>query len=183
EANPRPEVVAFSIGGPETDYLRNSFRAVYECARHLGLRTTAHAGETSGPEAIWEAIQNLKVDRIAHGIHAPKDPQLMEYLKKHRIPLDVCPTSNLKLGYFSSYKKHPIRLFVDEGIPVTLNSDDPALFNQDLVEEYEILLQKGLFTARELKKIAGESFKQAFMAEELKEPYLSKLSDYPENPD
>ena len=175
-------MVAFSIGGPEEDYLQNSFRDVYKRARHLGLRTAAHAGETSGPEAIWEAIKNLEVDRIAHGIHAPKDPQLMKYLKTHRIPLDVCPTSNLRLGYFSSYKEHPIQRFVEEGIPVTLNSDDPALFNQDLVGEYETLLKEGIFSTQELKEIAAESFKQAFMPEEQKKEYLSQLSEYPENP-
>src|SRR3990167_7400398 len=175
----RDEIVGFGIGGPETDYLVEDFRGVYARARDLGLRTTAHAGETGGPEAMWEAIVNLKVDRIGHGTGAVKDERLMNMLKESKIPLDISPTSNLRLNYTKSYSSHPIRGFYDFGIPVTLNSDDPALFNQNILDEYITMYREHIFTTNELKKLASASFEHSFLPADLRDDYLSRIASYP----
>lgn len=179
QSNMEPEVVGFGIGGPETDYLIEDFRGIYSRARDLGLRTTAHAGETAGSEAMWESIINLKVDRIGHGTHAITDQRLMNHLKEVQLPLDISPTSNLKLNYSQSYNAHPIREFYDFGIPITLNSDDPALFNQNLQDEYATMYKKAIFSAQELKNLASSSFKYSFLPNNLKEEFLSRISLYP----
>lgn len=176
----KDEVVGFGIGGPETDYLIEDFRAVYSKARDLGLKTTAHAGETAGPEAVWEALINLKVERIGHGFHATKDERLMNTLQLSQIPLDISPTSNLKLKYTKSYTTHPIRYFYDFGIPITLNSDDPALFNQNLLNEYITMYKENIFTPKELKKLAKASFEHSFLPNNLKQDYLSRIANYPD---
>ena len=179
EEHSREEVIGFGIGGPEIDYILEDFRGVYRRASSLGLSTTAHAGETAGPEAVWEAILNLKADRIGHGVHSIRDERLLDTLQEKQIPLDVCPTSNLKINYFASYETHPIRKFFDSGIPISLNSDDPALFNQDLAAEYQNMATRDIFSLGELKQLAANSFRYSFLPNGLKERYLKKVEEYP----
>lgn len=176
----KDDVVGFGIGGPETDYLIDDFRGVYSRARDLGLRTTAHAGETAGPDAVWESILNLKVDRVGHGIHSVRDERLMNLLRESKIPIDMSPTSNLRLNYTKNYNSHPIRYFYDFGIPITLNSDDPALFNQNLLDEYITMNKENIFTLEELRKLASASFEHSFLPNNLKQDYLSRIANYPD---
>ncbi|MCH7833040.1 MAG: adenosine deaminase [Proteobacteria bacterium] len=146
-------VVGIGLGGSESAFPPELFESVFEKARNLGYRTTAHAGEAAGAESIWSAIRNLGVDRIGHGTRAVEDEQLMTYLTEKRIPLEVCPTSNICTGVVRSIEKHPIRRFVNMGIPVTVGTDDPKMFGCDLGGEFHALAEKLEFTADEIRSL------------------------------
>ncbi len=128
-------VVAFGLGGDEERGPAEWFRDVYAEAKDLGLHRTAHAGETGGPESIRKAVELLNAERIGHGLTAVRDPQVMDLLRRRRVPLEVCITSNVATGLVASVEEHPLPRFLEAGIPVTLNSDDPALFRVNLEEE------------------------------------------------
>jgi adenosine deaminase len=132
-------VTGVTIGGSEQKYPPEPFAAVYEKARSLGFHTTAHAGEASGPESVWGAINSLKVERIGHATRAIEDPSLVDYMAEHRIPIEICMISNLKTGVIGSIEKHPVRRYYERGIPISINSDDPKMFDNSLAEEYQLL--------------------------------------------
>ncbi len=129
-------VVALGLGGPEPGFPPELFEDAFKIARAMNLPGNPHAGETVGPESVWGAIRALKAVRIGHGVRAAEDSALVDYLVKHQIPLEVNPTSNLCLGVYPSYQDHPLRQLVEAGVMVTINSDDPALFNTTLNDEY-----------------------------------------------
>ncbi|MFW9956753.1 MAG: adenosine deaminase [Candidatus Odinarchaeota archaeon] len=156
-------IVSIDIGGNESTHSPKPFAPVYKCAREMGLHLVAHAGEAAGPESIWDAIRYLNVERIGHGVTAQEDPNLMEYLKRERIAIEICPVSNLRTGVISSMRNHPIREFFDKGLFVNVNSDDPSLFHTDLNNEY-IQLHKHLdFTLPELFQISLNGVEAAFV--------------------
>ena len=128
-------VVAFGIGGDELAGPAEWFTAVYSRAAEHGLHLTAHAGESAGPESIWGAL-NLKAERIGHGLTAGQDPELIEELAESQVPIEICVTSNLRTGCCAELAQHPVRRYFDQGLMLTLNSDDPAMFRTSLVEEY-----------------------------------------------
>jgi adenosine deaminase/aminodeoxyfutalosine deaminase len=156
-------VVAFGIGGSETRGPAEWFRDVFAYAKSAGLRLTAHAGEGTGPQSIWAALE-LGAERIGHGISAMDDPVLMGHLRDHDIPLEVCITSNLVTGVVKRLEDHPVRRLFDAGVPITLNTDDPAMFRCTLLDEYEIAARQYGFSAGELKKVAANAFRYAFAA-------------------
>ena len=129
-------IIGIGIGGAEYDFPPNRFKNIYEQARHYGFRTTAHAGEAAGASSIWGAILDLKVDRIGHGTRAFEDESLLDYLAEHQIPLEMCPISNVCTGVIEKIESHPIKKYIDHGIIVTVNTDDPKMFNNSLAEEY-----------------------------------------------
>ncbi|MDH4213509.1 MAG: adenosine deaminase [Candidatus Thorarchaeota archaeon] len=156
-------IVSIDIGGNESAHSPKPFAPVYKCAREMGLHLVAHAGEAAGPKSIWDAIRYLNVERIGHGVTAQEDPNLMEYLKRERIAIEMCPVSNLRTGVISSMRNHPIRDFFDRGLFVNVNSDDPSLFHTDLNNEY-IQLHKHLdFTLPELFQISLNGVDAAFV--------------------
>jgi aminodeoxyfutalosine deaminase len=130
--------VGFGLGGPEIGVDRAAFAGPFAAAREAGLRSLPHAGETTGPATVWSALQDLGAERIGHGIGAIADPALLEHLAEHRIPLEVCPTSNLRTGAVRSLAEHPLPRLLRAGVPVTLNTDDPGMFGCDLVGEYRV---------------------------------------------
>jgi adenosine deaminase len=132
-------IVGIGIGGSEKEFPPGPFRELYEQARKFGFRTTAHAGEAAGTESIWGAIRELGVDRIGHGTQAVNDPELLKYLAGHQIPLELCPLSNYKTRVIDSISSHPVKTYVEMGIPVSINSDDPKMFGNSLSEEYRNL--------------------------------------------
>jgi adenosine deaminase len=132
-------IIGIGIGGSEKEYPPELFKDLYEKARYFGFKTTAHAGEAAGPESIWSAIRELKADRIGHGTRAIEDNELLQYLAANKIPIEVCPISNLRTKVISSMKEHPVKNFIDMGIPVSINTDDPKMFNNSLSEEYQAL--------------------------------------------
>jgi adenosine deaminase len=129
-------VVGITIGGSEQLHPAEQFIPVYDRARQAGLRLTAHAGEAAGPESVRRAINDLGVERIGHGVRATEDPRLVRELVRTQIPLEVCPTSNLRTRVAESMATHPVRTLIDEGAFVTLNTDDPAMFGCTLAGEY-----------------------------------------------
>ena len=151
-------VVAIGLGGFEEQGPAKWFRELYAQARERGLRLTCHAGETSGPESIWDALE-IGAERIGHGIHAVEDPRLMEFLRERQIPLEVCITSNVRTGAVPSLEQHPIRKLFDAGVPIILNTDDPALFGCTLKSEYDLAARQFGLPASEL---AANAFRYAF---------------------
>ncbi|MBM9503949.1 adenosine deaminase [Actinacidiphila acididurans] len=135
----RPEgLVSFGLGGPEIGVPRPQFKPYFDRARAAGLHSVPHAGETTGPQTIWDALTALGAERIGHGTSAAQDPALLAHLAEHRIPLEVCPTSNIATRAVASLEEHPIRRMVDAGVLVTVNSDDPPMFGTDLNTEYAV---------------------------------------------
>ncbi|MDH6142565.1 MULTISPECIES: adenosine deaminase [Kitasatospora] len=131
-------LVSFGLGGPEIGVPRPQFKPYFDRARAAGLHSVPHAGESTGPETVWDAIRELGAERIGHGTQSFKDPALIDYLGEHRIPLEVCPTSNLATRVVERIDEHPIKRFVDAGLLVTVNSDDPPMFGTDLNTEYAV---------------------------------------------
>jgi adenosine deaminase len=131
-----------TIGGSEQDYPPEPFADVYRRAALGGLRLTAHAGEAAGPESVWGAIRSLGVERIGHGVRSVEDPRLVEHLVEHRIPLEICPTSNLRTGVAAGWDTHPVTRLLAEGAVVTISTDDPALFHCDLAGELRTLAER-----------------------------------------
>lgn len=154
-------VVAIGIGGDEARGPAGLFEELYEWARDRGLRLHAHAGESAGPESVWEAL-DIGAERIGHGIAAARDPALMEHLKRNNIPLEICLTSNVKTGCVPSLERHPVRALYEAGVPLTLNTDDPALFRCSLRGEFELAAGRFGFSEVELQGIARNAFRFAF---------------------
>ena len=161
-------VVGFGLGGPEQGYPPEPFAGAYAVALEAGLHSVPHAGEGAGPDSVWGAIRALKAERIGHGVRSVEDPALIDYLRDRQIPLEVCPTSNLCLGGYRSYEEHPVRWLWDQGLYVTVNSDDPPMFNTDLVAEYQALADHLGFTADELERLSLNALRASFLPPERK---------------
>ena len=173
-------VVGFGIGGDEQNGPPELFRDTFDRVRAAGLRATVHAGETAGPESIWGALRALGAERIGHGLAAFKDPKLMEHLARERIPLEVCPTSNLRTGALRQHTgeanlaRHPLVDYCRRGLAVTLSTDDPGLFDTTLNQEYALAHRLGL-TRAEILRLAEASFQAAFCEPALKEELLERF--------
>ena len=154
-------IVAYGIGGSEERGPAAWFKEVFAFARSAGLRLTAHAGESMGPQSIWAALE-IGAERIGHGIAAVDDPVLLAHLRDRRIPLEISITSNLVTGVVKRIEDHPIRRLYDAGVPIVLNTDDPAMFRCSLVEEYRLAERVFGFSEAELKGIAENGFRYAF---------------------
>lgn len=166
-------VVAFGIGGDERGGPPELFRATFDKVRAAGLRVTVHAGETAGPESIWGALRALQAERIGHGLAAFQDPALVDHLKREQIPLEVCPTSNLRTGALAQHtgdndlRRHPLVDYCRRGLRITLSTDDPGLFDTTLNAEYALAHQLGL-SREELVQVAKSGFESAFCEPALK---------------
>jgi len=132
-----PEVIGIGLGGAELMGPAKDYGEVFKAAREAGLRTVAHSGEDDGPWAIWDAVKILQAERIGHGTSAIQDPELVQYLKENRIPVEICVTSNVFTGkYVRKEQNHPVRYYYDQGLALTVNTDDPEIFNVNLTYEY-----------------------------------------------
>ncbi len=129
-------VIAQGLGGPEMGNPPSKFCRAFQKVLEAGVPCVLHAGETEGPASIWNAIEVANPKRIGHGVRAIEDPKLMDYLKQTQLPLEVCPTSNICLGVFPSLEKHSLPKLLDHGLKVTINSDDPPMFNTNLTDEF-----------------------------------------------
>lgn len=156
-------VVSFGIGGDEARGPASGLRKAYAYARDAGLRLTAHAGETAGPESIRDALA-IGAERIGHGIRAVEDPDLMRRLREERIPLEVCITSNVRTGAVASLDAHPVRKLFDAGVPITLNTDDPGVFATDLEREFALAREVFGFSDVELQTVQDAAWEFGFSA-------------------
>ena len=154
-------VVALGIGGSEERGPASWFKDVFAFAKREGLHLHAHAGESMGPESIWDALA-LGAERIGHGISAVRDPALLRHLRERDIPLEICISSNLVTGVVQRMEDHPVRRLFDAGVPIVLNSDDPAMFRCSLAGEYRLAAERFGFTEAELQRIAENGFRYAF---------------------
>jgi aminodeoxyfutalosine deaminase len=166
--------IAFGIGGDERKAGPEVFRDVYNYCFEHGLRLTAHAGETAGPESIWGAL-NLRAERIGHGLTAGQDPELLEELSKRQVPIEICITSNLRTGCCASLEDHPVRNFFEHGLMMTLNTDDPAMFGTSLTREYQLAQDAFKFTDEHLRELARNSFEASFLPAEQKLALLNQF--------
>ncbi|MEI7723822.1 MAG: adenosine deaminase [Bacteroidota bacterium] len=132
-----------------------NFRELYRFAKSHGMKCKAHAGEFGSADSVKEAVETLELDAVQHGIGAVDSPVVMKWLADHQIPLNVCPTSNIKLNRVRSYKTHPVRILFDHGVKVTINTDDVLVFGDGTSEQYMKLFKSGVFTLEELEVIRG----------------------------
>ena len=170
-----PSIIGIGLGGDERRVGSEPFRELYAQARQAGLRLTNHAGETTGPEAIWEAL-SIGTERIGHALSATQDPILMDELKSLGTVLELNPTSNLRTGVCPSFAAHPLRKYFDAGLLVTLNSDDPAFFRCDLVGEFLLAHTEQHFTRDELRQLAANSIRASFLPDGEKARWASQIS-------
>lgn len=170
-------IVGIGLGGFEPQYPNEVFAAVYERARGFGFRTTTHAGESAGPPSIWGAIRALRVDRIGHATRALEDPALVRHLAEKRIPLELCPLSNLRTGVVTSVADHPLRRYFDMGIPVSLNTDDPLFFGNTLVDEMVAAQQLHRFTRDEIKRLVVSAVEMSWLTSDGKAVLLKEFRD------
>ena len=169
-----PSIIGIGLGGDERRAGSMPFRRLYAEAKEAGLRLTNHAGETTGPEAIWEALA-IGSERIGHALSAIQDEKLVQELKTRSTPLELCPTSNVRTGVCPSFAAHPLRRLFDLGLMVTLNSDDPAFFGSDLASEYLLAHTEQGFTRDELRQLAANSIRSSFLPEEAKSSWLARI--------
>jgi aminodeoxyfutalosine deaminase len=165
-------VVGVGIGGDEQKAPPELFRSAYIYAADNGLRLTAHAGETGPPESIWGAL-NLHVERIGHGLTAAQDPDLVEELAQRQVPVEICITSNLRTGECKAVAEHPTKHYFDQGVMITLNTDDPAMFGTTLSREYQLAQDTFAFTDEHLRELARNSFEASFLPAEKKLEFLN----------
>jgi adenosine deaminase/aminodeoxyfutalosine deaminase len=169
-----PSIVGIGLGGDERRTGSDAYRALYAEAAGAGLRLTNHAGETTGPEAIWEAL-SIGSERIGHALSALEDPDLLHELKTRKTPLELNPTSNVRTSVCASFAEHPLRFYFDRGLLVTLNSDDPAFFGSDLANEYLLAHTTQGFTREELRRLAANSIEASFLPDSAKADWLSRI--------
>jgi aminodeoxyfutalosine deaminase len=167
-------VVGFGIGGDERRAGPELFRDVFAWAGERGLHLTAHAGETAGPDSIWGAL-NLRAERIGHALTAGQDAELIEELAQRQVPLEICVTSNLRTGCCAAVEQHPLRSYFEQGLMLTLNTDDPAMFQTSLCREYQLAQEAFGFTDEHLRELARNSFEASFLGEEKKLAMLDRI--------
>ncbi len=155
--------VALGLGGDERGAPPELFTDAFQEALRHGLHSAPHAGETMGPESIWGALQSLGAQRIGHGVRAIEDPGLLQYLKAAQVPLELNMTSNIRLGLYPEISQHPFPHLFRMGLMVTVNSDDPPLFNTSLTNEYKILVDVFGFTQEEIEQVALNAIQSAFL--------------------
>ena len=169
-----PSIIGIGIGGDERHTGADPFRSLYAEARSAGLRLTAHAGESVGPEGIWGAL-NIGADRIGHGLSAIQDPELMGILAERQVPIEICISSNVRTGCCQSLADHPVRRYFDSGLMITLNSDDPAMFGSDLEHEYQIAQDDFGFSNEHLRELAANSIEASFVPPDRKVDLLHQI--------
>jgi aminodeoxyfutalosine deaminase len=170
-----PSIIGIGLGGDERVAASEPFRHLYAEAQAAGLHLTNHAGETTGPEAIWEAL-SVGSERLGHALSAIRDPALLAELRERQTPLELNPSSNVRTGVCGSFAEHPLRSYFDAGLLVTLNSDDPAFFGSTLENEYRLAHTVQHFTRRELARLAANSFRASFLPDASKEKWLSRIA-------
>jgi adenosine deaminase len=170
-------VVAVDLAGNESDFPPELHKKAFDMAYDFGLKITVHAGETGICENILESIRLLHADRIGHGVYAYKDRYTMDYLIQNQIPLEMCPMSNLNTGIVNSYEEHPIKRYFDEGVNITLNTDNRTVSDVTLTDEYVSLITKQLFTLDEVVRVIKNGIRSSFAPEDVKKNIMESIKN------
>ena len=171
-------IIGVGIGGYEAEHPPELFEDVYRRAREAGFRLTAHAGEADGPKSVWGAINSLGVERIGHGVRSAEDPALVEYLVENQLPLEVCPTSNIRTGVVSDWDSHPARHLIEAGALVTVNTDDPAMFHSSLAGEFRVLDEIFGLDEATIKQISLAPVEASWASPETKQHLNKHIADW-----
>ena len=171
-------LVSFGLGGPEAGVPRSKFAPYFAQAHAAGLHSVPHAGESTGPESIWDALRHLGAERIGHGIAAAQDPELLKYLAATGTVLEVCPTSNVRTRSVSSLAQHPLPALIDAGVQVTINSDDPPMFDTTLTQEYEVARDLLGLDDAGVVELARAAVRASFAEEPVKAAILAEIDAY-----
>ncbi|MFF4601203.1 adenosine deaminase [Streptomyces sp. NPDC001339] len=175
----QPEgLVSFGLGGPEIGVPRPQFKPYFDRAIAAGLHSVPHAGETTGPGTVWDALNDLRAERIGHGTSAAQDPKLLAHLAEHRIPLEVCPTSNIATRAVRTLEEHPVKAMVDAGVLITINSDDPPMFGTDLNTEYSIAARLLGLDTHGVAALAKNAVEASFMDTPAKSRLTAEIDTY-----
>lgn len=173
-----PYVVGINLAGDEEKFPPELFVDCYAKAKKAGLKLTAHVGEHAGPDKIVEAVEKMHLDRVGHGVTAIRSPQVMKFLRDNKVPLELCPSSNVSLGLFGSLAEHPLKQFLDQGILFSINSDDPTFFGSSLGQEYAKVQAQWQLTDEQMLKIAANSIQASFAEATLKDFLLAQVALY-----
>ena len=171
-------IVGIGIGGSEHEFPAKLFKKVYQKARNFGFKTTTHAGEVAGSDSIWQAIKDLETDRIGHGTTAKNDAELVDYLINNQIPVEMCPISNVRTKVINDLSEHPIIDFYRRGMIVSVNTDDPKMFNTTLEKEYTSLVDTFNLGLIDIYNLAQNSIKSAWCSENSKNELNTELTKY-----
>jgi aminodeoxyfutalosine deaminase len=175
----RPEgLVAFGLGGPELGVARAQFEPVFTAARAAGLHSVPHAGETTGPQTVWDSLTLLGAERIGHGTSSAQDPTLLRHLAETGVPLEVCPSSNVATRAVATLDEHPIRKFRDAGVTVTVNSDDPPMFGTTLNREYAIAARLLDLDEAGVAELARTAVRASYAPEDVRDRVLDEIDAY-----
>ncbi|GAA5154633.1 adenosine deaminase [Nocardioides marinquilinus] len=171
-------LVGFGLGGPEQGVPREWFVPHFEQARAAGLHSVPHAGETTGPDTVWDALRLLGAERIGHGTSSVHDPALLAHLAERAIPLEVCPTSNIATRAVASLEEHPLPRFVEAGVVITINSDDPPMFDTSLNREYEVAAELLDLDELGLAHLAQAAVASSFAPDDVKRRLHDEITAY-----
>ena len=172
-----PSIVGIGIGGDEARGPADEFREIYAEAKATGLRLTAHAGESTGPESIWAAV-NIGAERIGHGLAAQHDADLLQVLATRQIPIEINVTSNVRTGCCPAFEAHPLREYFEGGLMVTLNSDDPPMFGSHLLDEYVLVQKLFAFSLEQMRELAANAVEASFLEPTRKLQLLAAIEQY-----
>lgn len=168
-------IIGLGLGGNERNYPPEIFQEAFDLIKETPLHSVPHAGELAGPQSIWDSITCLGAERIGHGVRCGEDPQLIEYLREHQIPLEICPTSNLCLGIYENLQNHPINQLFQAGLNISINSDDPALFNTTLSQEFQKLVTTFQYNILDLETFTLNALNSSYLKEDSKENLFRRV--------
>lgn len=172
-------VIGIGLGGAEHNHPPELFRTVFLAAHDAGLHTTAHAGEGAGAESVRRAISDLRVHRVGHGVRASEDEDLLELIAGNQVPLEMCPISNIRTGIVDKLSQHPIRNFFERGILVTVNTDDPEMFGNNLAQEYRLLEQELGFSRSQTRQLILNGIEASWLSPDRKQDMKRGFQDDP----
>nr|WP_179670114.1 adenosine deaminase [Nocardioides thalensis] len=176
--HPTDGLVAFGLGGPEVGVPRPQFKPHFDAARAAGLHSVPHAGETTGPDTIWSALRDLGAERIGHGTSAAEDPELLAHLAETGVALEVCPSSNVATKAVARMEEHPLPVFVEAGVTVTINSDDPPMFGTTLNKEYGVAADLLGLDTDGVAELARAGVRASWAPEDVKARVLGEIDAY-----
>jgi adenosine deaminase len=174
----KARITALDLAGDEAHFPAELFREHFRRARDAGWHITVHAGEIAGPESVWEALRGLGAERIGHALRAVDDPSLLDYLAEHHVGVESCLTSNVQTSCVESYAAHPLRLFLEHGIPATINTDDPGISAIDLPHEYNVAAVKAGLSLAQIRQAQINALEVSFLTVAEKEEMKKAHDDY-----